>query len=125
MMKPVLLLGALSGGFAVAMGAFAAHGLRDLLGTQALAWVETGVRYQAWHSLALVAVAILASRRPNRILALSAAAFFGGILLFSGSLYAMALSGARWLGVVTPVGGVFLLLGWALLAIYAWRYRSN
>jgi uncharacterized membrane protein YgdD (TMEM256/DUF423 family) len=91
------------------------------LDARALAWVETGVRYQAWHSLALLGVAALMAVRPGRLLSLSAAAFTLGIVLFSGSLYGLALTGSRGFALITPFGGTLFLAGWALLAIHAWR----
>jgi uncharacterized membrane protein YgdD (TMEM256/DUF423 family) len=122
-MSRILLIAAVSGFLTVAIGAFAAHGLRDALDAQQMAWVETGVRYQAWHSLALLALAVLAALRPGRLLFASAGAFTIGILLFSGSLYALALSGERAVALVTPFGGALFLIGWVLLAVYAWRLR--
>jgi uncharacterized membrane protein YgdD (TMEM256/DUF423 family) len=86
------LMAAATGGFlAVAIGAFATHGLHDILDRQALAWIETGVRYQAWHSLALLAVAALMAVRPDRALSVAAGATVLGMVMFSGSLYGMAL----------------------------------
>jgi uncharacterized membrane protein YgdD (TMEM256/DUF423 family) len=120
-MSRILLIAAVSGFLTVAIGAFAAHGLREALDAQQMAWVETGVHYQAWHSLALLAIAVLAGFRPGRLLFASAAAFAFGILLFSGSLYVLALSGDRMAAIVTPFGGASFLSGWVLLALYAWR----
>jgi uncharacterized membrane protein YgdD (TMEM256/DUF423 family) len=120
-MRPVLLAAAVGGFLTVGIGAFAAHGLRGAVDARALAWIETGVRYQAWHSLALLGVAALMAVRPGRLLSLSAAAFVLGIVLFSGSLYGLALTGSRGFALVTPFGGTLFLVGWALLAIHAWR----
>ena len=111
------LLGALSAFIAVAAGAFGAHGLKSKLTPELLAVFETGARYHFYHSLALFAVAWLASRDAPGATA-AGASFLGGIVLFSGSLYALALTGARWMGAITPVGGLALLLGWLCLA---WR----
>lgn len=94
----------------VALGAFGAHGLKNRLSPEMLAVFETGVRYQAYHALAILLVAAL--RGPDR----AAWCFLGGIVVFSGSLYALALTGVRWLGAVTPVGGLLFLAGWALFA---------
>lgn len=94
----------------VALGAFGAHALKSRLTPEMLAVFETGVRYQAYHALAILLVAAL--RGPDR----AAWCFLGGVVLFSGSLYALALSGVRWLGAVTPFGGLSFLAGWALLA---------
>lgn len=114
-----LRLGAILGGLAVACGAFAAHGLEKTLNARGLDLFETAARYQMYHALALVAVGLLAgSRRPGRELVLAGWAFFAGTLLFSGSLYALALSEARWLGAITPFGGILFLVGWAALAAH-------
>lgn len=101
---------------AVALGAFGAHGLRSVLDADRLAVFETGVRYQAYHALALLACAWVLDRHPGRLAAAAAACFLGGVLIFSGSLYALALSGVRRWGAVTPLGGLLFLAGWALLA---------
>jgi uncharacterized membrane protein YgdD (TMEM256/DUF423 family) len=124
-MRLILLLAALCGFLTVAIGAFAAHGLRDVLGPQQLAWMETGVRYQGLHSLALLAVAILAGMRPARLLMLIAAAFVLGIALFSGGLYGLALTGLRTFALATPLGGGFFLLGWFLLGVYGWKLTAR
>jgi uncharacterized membrane protein YgdD (TMEM256/DUF423 family) len=121
-MKPWLLAGALNGFLAVAAGAFAAHGLRARLGADAMSWFETGARYHAYHALALVAIGLLpASVAPRWALSLAGGGFITGILLFSGSLYVMALTGQRALGAITPVGGLCFLAGWIGLACLAWR----
>ena len=112
-----LRLGAILGGLAVACGAFAAHGLEKTLNQRGLDLFETAARYQMYHALALVAVGLLAGAGPpRRELTLAGWAFFAGTLLFSGSLYALALSGVRWLGAITSIGGVLFLVGWAALA---------
>ena len=109
-------VGAVLGGLAVAQGAFGAHALKDRLSTDALGWWQTGAQYQLAHALALVLVGLTASRAPSRKLALAGWAFTSGVVLFSGSLCALALTDARWLGAITPVGGLLLLAGWAALA---------
>jgi len=114
--RPWLALGALGGLLSVALGAFAAHGLKGQLDPQLLAVFDKGVRYQAQHSLALLLTGLLLRQHPSRLLYGAAVAFVAGMVLFSGSLYALALSGHRPLGIVTPFGGVAFLLGWALLA---------
>lgn len=112
-----LRLGAILGGLAVAGGAFAAHGLEKQLDERGLDLFETAARYQMYHALALVAVGLLAGPdRGGRALGVAGWSFFLGILLFSGSLYALALSGVRWLGAITPIGGALFLVGWAALA---------
>jgi len=114
-------LGALAAGLGVAAGAFGAHGLRGRLSPEMLAIFETGVRYHLIHALALLATAWAASRWESPALPWAGGLFAAGILLFSGSLYLLASTGVRWLGAVTPVGGLAFLLGWALLAWTAWR----
>ena len=112
--RPILLAGALLAATGVAMGAFGAHALRDTLGPDKLATWDTAVQYQMWHAIALVALSALATPR----LGLPSALFVAGTVLFSGSLYALALTGARWLGPVTPLGGLLMISGWILVA---WR----
>jgi uncharacterized membrane protein YgdD (TMEM256/DUF423 family) len=120
-----LLAAALHGFCAVAMGAFAAHGLRATLPPEALAWVQTGAQYQAVHAAVLVALAVWIHRDAPRGVAAAQVAMATGTLLFSGSLYAMALSGWRGLALATPVGGTLMLLGWALLAWTAVARRKD
>ena len=112
-------LGAALAGLAVGLGAFAAHGMKGSYDAVALQTFETGVRYQMYHALALLAVAWLCERSPGRLPRGAGLAFLAGIALFSGSLYAMALSGITVLGAITPLGGVAFLAGWVLLAIAA------
>lgn len=116
-----VLLGAVLAGVAVAAGAFGAHGLRGRLAPDMLAIFETGVRYQMYHALALLVVGLLASRAPTPTLTLAGWCFVAGVVIFSGSLYVLALTGTRWLGAITPLGGLAFLAGWALLAMAAWR----
>lgn len=120
-----LFLGALSGLIAVAAGAFGAHGLKGRLAPEMLAVFETGARYQAYHALALLAVATLAGRFPGRALGAAGWLFALGTLVFSGSLYALALSGVRALGAITPFGGAAFLAGWGCLAWAALRARRK
>jgi uncharacterized membrane protein YgdD (TMEM256/DUF423 family) len=119
-----ITLGALSGFLAVAAGAFGAHALRDRLSADLLAVFQTGVTYQMYHALALLGVGILLARfSTDGSVWLSAAGwlFVAGSVLFSGSLYLVALSGTTWPGAITPLGGVAFLLGWLALAIGIWR----
>ena len=112
-----LVLASASMFVAVALGAFGAHALKARLTTEMTGVWQTAVQYHAWHSLALFALGLLLLHWPERWgLGLSGWLFVAGIVLFSGSLYAMALTGARGLGAVTPVGGVAFLAGWAVLA---------
>ena len=121
MTNPRLLfaIGALAALLAVALGAFGAHALRPRFEAQpALAdTYETAVHYHVYHALALLAVGLAATRWPSPLLTWAGYAFVGGLLLFSGSLYLLSLTGARWLGIITPLGGVGFLAGWLLLAL--------
>mgnify|MGYP001544584375 CR=1 FL=1 len=116
-------LGALSAALAVAAGAFGAHALKGHLSPEELAIFETGARYQMYHALALLAVAWAATRWPGPAVRAAGWLFVVGTLFFSGSLYALALSGVRWLGAITPLGGLAFLAGWGCLAVGAWRGR--
>ncbi len=111
-----LAVGAVSGAVAVAAGAFGAHALRARLPADLLAIWQTGAQYQLAHALALLAAGFLAGRAPGAAPAAAGWLFLAGTVLFSGSLYALALSGVRALGAVTPLGGVAFLGGWAALA---------
>lgn len=118
-----VILGALFGLLAVALGAFGAHGLRayfeanPALGDN----YQTAVQYHFVHALALLAVGLALQHWPASALPIAGYAFAAGILLFSGSLYLLSLTGTRWLGAITPLGGIALILGWALLAWGVWR----
>ena len=114
--RTLAALGALSGLIGVAAGAFGAHALRSRLSAELLAAFETGARYQLYHALALFGAAWMADRWPMGQPGWAGVSFAVGTVLFSGSLYALALTGQRWLGAITPVGGVALLAGWVLLA---------
>ena len=114
-------LGAISAFVSVAAGAFGAHALRTRLSPDLLVIFETGARYQMYHAVALLAAAWAAARWPGGTATASGWMFVAGTLLFSGSLYALALSGVRALGAVTPFGGVAFLAGWTLLAWSAIR----
>ncbi|HEX9307770.1 MAG TPA: DUF423 domain-containing protein, partial [Anaeromyxobacter sp.] len=115
-----LALGAISAGISVAAGAFGAHALRARLAPELLAVFETGARYEMYHALGLVAVAWTAARAPGPA-GWAGWLFVAGTVLFSGSLYALALSGVRAFGAVTPFGGVAFIAGWIALAIAAVR----
>jgi len=126
---PFARLGAVFGFLAVVLGAFGAHALRDRLGAALSQVYETGVRYQMYHALALITVDLIRSRslkqaepRPARSpLEVAGVLFAAGIVLFSGSLYALALTGERAWGAITPLGGAALLAGWIAFAIGCWR----
>lgn len=115
------IAGALSAFMAVALGAFGAHGLRDRLAGDLLGIFETGVRYQMYHALGLIAVAWALSRWPGGMAVWAGWLFIAGTALFSGSLYLLSLTGVRWLGAITPLGGLGFLAGWLVLAWSVWR----
>jgi uncharacterized membrane protein YgdD (TMEM256/DUF423 family) len=118
--RTFLLIGAVLGFLGVALGAFAAHGLKNRLSPEMLEVFDTGVRYHMYHTFAILIVAGAIGHIGNaRLLAMAGWFFFAGILLFSGSLYALALSGVGIFGAVTPIGGVLFLIGWASLALFA------
>lgn len=113
--------GALLGMLAVALGAFAAHGLKGYLDAEQAAWWQTAVQYQFYHALAMLAVAWAVGRWPVATAVWSGWLFLAGVLIFCGMLYAMALGAPRWLGAITPIGGTSMIVAWLLLAVTAWR----
>jgi uncharacterized membrane protein YgdD (TMEM256/DUF423 family) len=113
-----LLVGVVFAGTAVAAGAFGAHALRGTLDTHMLEVFDTAVRYQMYHALGLGILSCVSMRHPDHGLQIVGWLFTGGVLLFCGSLYGVALAGMRWLGAVTPLGGVAFIAGWGL---FAWR----
>ena len=121
------ILASIAGFTAVAMGAFGAHAVRDRITPELLAVYETGSRYHLVHAVAMLAVAVMAGvlgrRKPSVTLAMGC--FAGGICVFSGSLYVLALTGERWLGAVTPIGGVLLLAGWVCVGVTGWRAANR
>ncbi|MCP1498479.1 uncharacterized membrane protein YgdD (TMEM256/DUF423 family) [Pseudomonas migulae] len=121
MLRGFLMLAAFFGFTGVALGAFAAHGLKNRLTPEYLAIFHTGVTYQLVHTLALLGVALLATQLPGRLITWAGASFAIGILLFSGSLYVLTLTGVSKLGIITPFGGLAFLVGWFCLGLAAWR----
>jgi uncharacterized membrane protein YgdD (TMEM256/DUF423 family) len=119
MARIFLLIGALAAFLAVAAGAFGAHALRSRLSSEMLAIFETGARYQMYHALALLLVDALMPRMGGWLVVSAGWLFTAGIVIFSGSLYVLALTGVTWLGAITPIGGLAFLAGWACLAIAA------
>jgi uncharacterized membrane protein YgdD (TMEM256/DUF423 family) len=115
--KIFLSLGAISGALGVMIGAFGAHGLKSKLSDQMLTVYQTGVQYHFYHTFALLAVGLLALKFQSGLLTSSGWSFLLGILLFSGSLYALSISGIKVLGAITPIGGLFFIIGWVLLAV--------
>ncbi len=120
-----LFLSAVCGLIGVAMGAFGAHGLKAILSAEMLTVYKTAVDYQMWHALGLGLIATFKLQHPeSNHLNLAGQLMFAGILLFSGSLYAMAISGVTWLGMITPLGGVCFLLAWVLVAIFSYQLHK-
>ncbi|WP_299020404.1 DUF423 domain-containing protein [uncultured Photobacterium sp.] len=117
----ILFFAAMSGAFTVALGAFAAHGLKAQISAGLLDVFKTGVQYQAWHSLAMLGCGIWARIMPTKAVLYAALFFATGIVCFSGSLYLLVLTGIKWFGPITPIGGVCFIIGWVALAVAAWR----
>ena len=124
MTKIFLTIAAILGGLSVAGGAFASHALKNQLSDRALEIFETGTKYQMYHALALILVALLLTQTetPSLPLTISGIAFIAGVVIFSGSLYALSLTGIKWLGAITPIGGAAFLIGWGCLAIAAIKF---
>lgn len=117
-----LIIGALAGMLAVLLGAFGAHALRTRLAPDLLAVYHTGVQYHFWHALGLLAIAFALAHYPAAAaLRWAGWLMLAGIVLFSGSLYLLAVTGVRWLGAVTPLGGIAFIVAWALFAYAVWR----
>jgi uncharacterized membrane protein YgdD (TMEM256/DUF423 family) len=123
MERVFFVLGAVLAGMGVIAGAFGAHGLRGRLTPELLGVFETGVRYHLIHALGLLAVAWAMTRWPGAATSTAGWLFLAGILLFSGSLYGLSLSGLRWLGAITPIGGVAWVVGWLVLGWGVWQGR--
>lgn len=119
---PWFSIGALAAAVAVALGAFGAHGLKSRVEPEMLAVFETAARYQMYHALGLLAVGWASSRSPDSIgISVAGWLFLCGIAIFSGSLYAMTFTGMRWLGAITPLGGLCFISGWVALAVGMWK----
>lgn len=125
MVQVFLAIAATFGGLSVAAGAFGAHALKEQLTERSLEIFQTGVQYQMYHALALLAVGLLLSHTDAAppTLTIAGFAFIAGILVFSGSLYVLSLSGIKWIGAIPPIGGVFFIAGWLCLAISAFGYN--
>ncbi|RUO25390.1 DUF423 domain-containing protein [Aliidiomarina minuta] len=121
----IIMLAAVLGGLSVAMGAFAAHGLQNQLSSQSLEVFKTGVQYQFIHALALLAIGVWAVQQPQGWLQVAAIAWLIGIILFSGSLYGLSILEWRWLGPVTPLGGISFIIGWIAVFMAAWRAAAK
>jgi uncharacterized membrane protein YgdD (TMEM256/DUF423 family) len=123
MLRGFLMLAAFFGFTGVALGAFAAHGLKNRLTPEYLTIFHTGVTYQLVHTLALFGVALLATQIQGRLITWAGLSFTVGIVLFSGSLYLLTMTGISKLGIITPFGGVAFLVGWVCLGLAAWRLQ--
>ncbi len=122
--RQLTILAALNMMVAVGAGAFGAHGLKRMLSPDLLAVWQTGVMYHLIHAIGIFIIALLGARYGSSLLSWAGVVMFAGILLFSGSLYVLALTGTRWLGAVTPLGGVAFLAAWAMVAVTAWRAQT-
>lgn len=125
MQKAFLLLGAFFGFSGVALGAFGAHGLKSILSSEMLEVFETGVRYQLYHAFALLLTAIVHKQFPHRFNVIAGWFFTGGVIVFSGSLYALAVTEVRTLGMITPLGGICFLFGWVFLILSALKIKKE
>ncbi|WGT68155.1 DUF423 domain-containing protein [cyanobacterium endosymbiont of Epithemia clementina EcSB] len=125
MVKVFMIVGSTLAGLGVAGGAFARHSLKNRLSAHALDIFETGIKYQMYHSLALLLVVLLLTSQQNYPSSLLWAGygFILGMLIFSGSLYALSLTGIKWLGAITPIGGMAFMIGWGSLVITAWNWK--
>jgi len=121
-----LFIASLAAFLAVALGAFGAHGLREILSTQQLITWETAVRYQMWHALALAIISLLLNQHTeNKLLIRSGWLMTAGMLFFSGSLYALCLTDQKWFGPITPIGGGLLIIGWLSILTFSFKRIRN
>lgn len=122
MQKLFLIIGSIAMTLAVGLGAFGAHGLKEMLTDEMLDIFETGVKYHFYHAIGLLAVGLVAQLMPNSsLLQWSGWLMLAGIIIFSGSLYILSISGIRWMGAITPIGGLCFIVAWILLAIASWQ----
>jgi uncharacterized membrane protein YgdD (TMEM256/DUF423 family) len=121
MIRTFFIIGTLSAFTGVAAGAFGAHGLKGRLSPEALSVFEVGVRYQMYHAFALIVAAWALSKWPAPLITAGGWCFVGGTVLFSGSLYLLSFTGVKWLGAITPLGGLAFLAGWLCLALGVWK----
>jgi uncharacterized membrane protein YgdD (TMEM256/DUF423 family) len=122
MSKIIIMLAGVNGFLAVSLGAFAAHALRDRISPELLNTFQTGVQYHMYHALALFGIGVMMTTFPAaNLLRISAYLMMAGIVLFSGSLYLLSITGVRWLGAITPLGGLCFLAAWALIVWFAAR----
>ncbi|MCB9777058.1 MAG: DUF423 domain-containing protein [Alphaproteobacteria bacterium] len=125
MTRTWLLLGCVFGFLSVAGGAFGAHALKTRIPADLLVVWDTGTRYAMLHAVALLATGLIAARVPGPSTTVAGVGFTVGTLVFTGSLWVLALSGQRWLGAITPLGGLSFLAGWVALALAAWRWPTT
>ncbi|MGX9462496.1 DUF423 domain-containing protein [Shewanella sp. A14] len=125
MNKGLLLLATLSGFLAVSLGAFAAHGLKAVAPPELVSIFKLGVEYQFYHTFGLIALAFSGHWITSKLLDWAAYSFIAGIILFSGSLYVYAFTGAKWIGPITPIGGLCFLFGWLLFGVAIWQSKST
>lgn len=121
MSKPILMTASILLALAVAIGAFGAHGLKAHLSNEMLQTYKTGVDYHFYHALGLLSIGVLSISYPSSLLNWSAILLSVGIILFSGSLYVLSIIGIKWLGAITPLGGLSFIAGWVLLFIAVWK----
>jgi uncharacterized membrane protein YgdD (TMEM256/DUF423 family) len=125
MQKLILMTGSTLGALSVMIGAFGAHALKPMLeANQRLETFETAVKYQFYHTLAIVLIGVLLDKYPIKLLEYSAIAMLIGIVIFSGSLYILSITGITKWGMVTPIGGLFMVIGWLLLLFGIWKYSA-
>ena len=125
MSQPLLFMAAINGVLAVSIGAFAAHGLESIMQPDLLQTFQTGVEYHMYHTLALFGTGLLNLHFPNeRLPKISSYLFLLGILFFSGSLYALGLTGISWLGAIAPIGGLFLIAGWGAICLFGFKKNA-
>ncbi len=120
-MKSIIIIGVLLAGLAVLLGAFGAHGLKTKVSPEDLTVFETAVKYHMSHALGLILIGLLGFHFPEQIIQIPAYLIMAGMLIFSGSLYILVVTGTRWLGAITPLGGLSLIAGWLLLAYNIYR----
>ncbi|MGD1804806.1 DUF423 domain-containing protein [Dapis sp. BLCC M126] len=125
MTKIFLVIASILGGLSVVAGSFATHALKQKLSQYSLDIFQTGTRLQMYHSLALLMVAFLLTIKdlPQLLIVIAGYAFIAGIAIFSGSLYVLSLTGIKWLGAITPIGGVAFIVGWSCMAIAGWNLK--
>tara|TARA_B110000438_G_scaffold37734_1_gene37484 strand:- start:39 stop:407 length:369 start_codon:yes stop_codon:yes gene_type:complete len=122
-MKTWIVFGSILTGLAILLGAFGAHALKSRISPQDLAIFETGIRYHIYHSIGLILIGILGFYFPHNLIDIPAKLFLLGISIFSGSLYLLVLTNTRWLGAITPIGGICYMIGWLLLAFNIYRFE--